>query len=126
MKQSRHETRVERLLGAPLATAAVRRWPQSGEILRGKARIAEVESHFQGLKLGVTRRHACSDMIVVEWNTDYGDGRVYRNVSIGELKDGQVARVTDYWGEPFARPEWRRGFSDSEDVRPHADELTEE
>lgn len=126
MKQSRHETRVERLLGAPLATAAVRRWPQSGEILRGKARIAEVESHFQGLKLGVTRRHACSDMIVVEWNTDYGDGRVYRNVSIGELKDGQVARVTDYWGEPFARPEWRRGLSDSEDVRPHADELTEE
>lgn len=114
------------MLGAPLATAAVRRWPQSGEILRGKARIAEVESHFQGLKLGVTRRHACSDMIVVEWNTDYGDGRVYRNVSIGELKDGQVARVTDYWGEPFARPEWRRGLSDSEDVRPHADELTEE
>ena len=126
MKQSKAETRVERLLGAPLADDAVRRWPQSGEILRGKARIAEVESHFQGLRLGVTRRHACGDVIVVEWNTDYGDGRVYRNVSIGELKHGKVVRVTDYWGEPFARPDWRRGLSDSEDVRPHADELTEE
>jgi hypothetical protein len=46
MKQPSHETRVERLLGAPLDDDAVRRWPQSGEILRGKARVAEVESHF--------------------------------------------------------------------------------
>ena len=114
------------MLGAPLADDAIRRWPQSGEILRGKARIAEVESHFKRLKLGVTRRHACGDVIVVEWNTDYGDGRVYRNVSVGELKDGRVVRVTDYWGEPFRRPDWRRDLSDSEDVRPHADELTEE
>jgi hypothetical protein len=126
MKQPTHETRVERLLGAPLSEDAIRRWPQSGEILRGKAKIAEVESHFQTLRLGVTCRHTCGDVIVVEWNTDYGDGRVYRNVSIGELRNGKVVRVTDYWGEPFTPPEWRRGLSDSEDVRPHADELTEE
>jgi len=126
MKQSKHETRVERLLGAPLADEAIRRWPQSGEILRGRQRIAEVESHFQGLKLGITRRHACGDVVVVEWSSDYGDGRVYRNVSIGEMKDGRVIRVTDYWGEPFAPPEWRRGLSNSEDVRHYADELTEE
>jgi hypothetical protein len=75
MKQSNAKTRVERLLGAPLADRAVRRWPQSGEILYGKARIAEVESHFQDFKLGVTRRHACGNVIVVEWNSDYGDGR---------------------------------------------------
>jgi len=126
MKQSKHETRVERLLAAPLADEAIRRWPQSGEILRGRQRIAEVESHFQGLRLGITRRHACGDVVVVEWSSDYGDGRVYRNVSIGEMKDGRVIRVTDYWGEPFAPPEWRRGLSNSEDVRPYADELTEE
>ena len=81
MKQSKPKTRVERLLGAPLANNAVRRWPLSGGILRAKARIAEVESHFQNLKLDVTRRHTCGDVIVVEWNTDYGDGRVPRNVS---------------------------------------------
>ena len=85
-----------------------------------------MESHFQNLKLGVPRRHSCGNVIVVEWNSDYGDGRVYRNVSIGELRNGEVVRVTDYWGEPFARPEWRRGLSDSEDVRPHVEELTEE
>jgi hypothetical protein len=124
--KSASETRVERLLGAPLAVDAVRRWPQSGEILRGRARIAQVESHFKNLRLGITRRHICGDVIIVEWNTDYGDGRVFRNVSIGELKNGQVVRVTDYWGEPFPRPGWRRELSDSEDVRPHADELSEE
>jgi hypothetical protein len=30
---SNYETRVERLLGAPLATDAIRGWPQSGEVL---------------------------------------------------------------------------------------------
>src|SRR6266516_982458 len=81
---------------------------------------------FSRAQLGITRRHACGDVVVVEWSSDYGDGRVYRNVSIGEMKDGRVIRVTDYGGEPFAPPEWRRGLSNSEDVRPYADELTEE
>jgi hypothetical protein len=62
-------------------------------------------------------------VVVVEWNADYGDGRVYRNVTIGELDQGEVVRVTDYWGEPFTPPQWRRELSESEDVRPHADEL---
>ena len=66
-----------------------------------------MESHFEGLRLGVGRRHALGDTIVVEWSTDYGDGRVYRNVSIAELYDGKAVRVTDYWGEPFTPPAWR-------------------
>ena len=122
-EQLNYATRVERIVAAPLAHHAIRRWPQSGEVLRGKARIAEIESHFPNLKLGLTRRHSCGDVIVVEWNTDYGDGRVYRNVTIGELQAGEVVRVTDYWGEPFVPPDWRHGLAEMEDVRPHADEL---
>ena len=38
-----------------------------------------------------------------------GTGRLYRNVTIGELDEGEVARVTDYRGEPTATPEWRQG-----------------
>ncbi|MGH3329789.1 MAG: hypothetical protein ACRDPJ_00665 [Nocardioidaceae bacterium] len=74
----------------------------------GRARIAEVESHFEGLRLGVGRRQRLGDQIVVEWSTDYGDGRIYRNVSIAELEDGKAVRVTDYWGEPFETPSWRQ------------------
>lgn len=102
---SNYETRVERLLGAPLATDAIRRWPQSGEVLRGRERIAETESRFPNLKLGVTRRHACDDIIVVEWDADYGDGRMHRNVTIAELHETAVVRVTDYWDEPFIAPD---------------------
>ena len=102
-----HATRLERVLGVPLAEDAVRQWPQSGEVVNGRARIAEVESHFEGLRLGVGRRHQLGDMVVVEWSTDYGDGRIYRNVSIAEVVDGKAVRVTDYWGEPFAKPSWR-------------------
>lgn len=111
-------TRVERLMGAPLAEHAIRRWPQSGEVLRGSARIAEVESHFPNLKLSLTRRRRCGDLIVVEWNTDYGDGRIYRNVSLGELEDGKVVRVTDYWGEPFTPPPWRTGLAERDNELP--------
>lgn len=114
--QDASQTRLERILGVPLAEDAVRQWPQSGELLEGRARIGEVESHFVGLRLGVGRRHAVGDTIVVEWSTDYGDGRVYRNVSIAEVRDGKAIRVTDYWGEPFTPPAWRESLSQRLDM----------
>jgi hypothetical protein len=109
--ETAYQTRLERILGVPLAEDAVRQWPQSGERLDGRARIGEVEAHFVGLRLGVGRRQVCGDTIVVEWSTDYGDGRVYRNVSIAELHDGKAIRVTDYWGEPFTPPGWREALA---------------
>jgi hypothetical protein len=108
-----HETRLERILGVPLAEDAVRQWPQSGEVIKGRARIGEVESHFEGLRLGVGRRHRLGDTLMVEWSTDYGDGRVYRNVTVAELRDGEAVSVTDYWGEPFEPPGWRKSLADS-------------
>jgi SnoaL-like domain len=107
MAEAADETRLARVLGVPLAEDAVRQWPQSGEAIRGRDRIAEVESHFVGLRLGVGRGHACGDTIVLEWSTDYGDGRAYRNVTVAELRDGQAVKGTDYWGEPFSPPPWR-------------------
>ncbi|MCP3785112.1 hypothetical protein NLX85_17220 [Micromonospora sp. A3M-1-15] len=122
-------TRLEHILGVPLAQDAVRQWPQSGELIRGRARIAEVESHFVGLRLGVGMRHSCGDTLVVEWSNDYGDGRIYRNVSIAELRNGEAIRVTDYWGEPFTAPEWRQALGEKLDLRgsgvwPASDDLT--
>jgi hypothetical protein len=100
-------TRVAYILGVPLAADVVRQWPQMGEIVRTRQLIAEVEGNFPELTLEVGRRHRLNDVVVVEWTCNYGDGRLYRNVTIGELDDGEAVRVTDYWGEPTSTPEWR-------------------
>jgi hypothetical protein len=63
-----HDTRLERILGVPLSDDAMRQWPQSGEVINGRERISEVESHFEGLRLAVGRRHTCGDTLVVEWS----------------------------------------------------------
>jgi hypothetical protein len=116
MTDQTQRTRLERILGVALAEEAVRQWPQSGERIRGRTRIAEVEAHFVGLRLGVGRRLACGDTLVVEWTADYGDGRLYRNVTIADLSDGKAVRVTDYWGEPFTPPAWREALAEGLDM----------
>jgi len=101
-------TRLAHILGVPLAPDCQRQWPQMGEVVRGAALIGQVEGNFPELTLEVGRRFTLSDVIVVEWTANYGDGRLYRNVTIAELRDGEAATVTDYWGEPTTTPEWRR------------------
>ena len=91
----------------PLALEVERQWPQMGEVVRTRKLIAAVEGNFPRPTLEVGRRHHLDDVVVVEWTCNYGDGRLYRNVTIGELSDGEVVRVTDYWGEPTGTPEWR-------------------
>ena len=121
-------TRLEYILGTPLAENVVRQWPQMGEVVRSSRRIADVEGNFPELTLEVGRRLRLDDIVVVEWTCDYGDGRLYRNVTIGELEAGRAVRVTDYWGEPTSTPEWRLPVTDrldmpSDGVWPDADRL---
>ena len=104
------------ILGVPLAGNAVRQWPQMEEIVRTSRLIAGVEGNFPELTLEVGRRLRLGDTIVVEWTCDYGDGRLYRNVTIGELEDGEAIRVTDYWGEPTTTPEWRLPLTERLDM----------
>jgi hypothetical protein len=84
--------------------------------VHGRDLIGEVEGGFQELTLGVGRRLQIDDIVVVEWSCNYGDGRLYRNVSIAELRDGHAAKVTDYWGEPATTPEWRQSITDHLDM----------
>lgn len=110
------ETRLAYILDVPLAEDVVRQWPQMGEIVRTSRLIADVEGSFPELTLEVGRRLQLNDVVVVEWTANYGDGRLYRNVTIGELENGRAVRVTDYWGEPTSTPEWRRSLTDRLDM----------
>ena len=108
---SNGRTRVEYLLGVPLDANVVRQWPQMQEAVHGSQLIGDVEGNFEELTLEVGRRLKLDDVIVVEWTCNYGDGRLYRNVTIGELEGDHAVKVTDYWGEPTTTPEWRRDLT---------------
>lgn len=108
MNESDGSTRLAYILGVPLTEDCARQWPQMGEVVKGRELIANVEGNFPELTLEVGRRlHLSKDVVVVEWSCNYGDGRLYRNVTIGELRNGEAYRVTDYWGEPTTTPHWR-------------------
>lgn len=101
-------TRLSYILDAPLAEHCIRQWPQMEEEVRGQELIGSIEGNFEVATLEVGRRLSLGDVVVVEWTINYGDGRLYRNVTIGELENGEAVRVTDYWGEPVETPEWRK------------------
>jgi hypothetical protein len=115
-QESNGATRVAYILGVPLAPHVVRQWPQMEEIVRTRRLVAEVGGNFPELTLEVGRRHRLDDVVVVEWTCNYGDGRLYRNVTIGELEGGEAVRVTDYWGEPTSTPAWRVPMTDRLDM----------
>jgi hypothetical protein len=122
-------TRLAYILGVPLADDAVREWPQMDEIVRGRGQIGAVEGHFEEFTLAVGERRRFGDFLLVEWSADYGDGAVYRNVTIAEIADGEAVRVTDYWGKPFDTPDWREEMTDRLDMPaegrwPSADRLS--
>jgi hypothetical protein len=109
-------TRVAYIIGVPLAPDCERQWPQMGEVVRSADLIARVESNFAELTLEVGRRLSLDDVVVAEWTCDYGDGRLFRNVTIAELRNGQAVRITDYWGEPAVTPQWRLPLTDRLDM----------
>jgi hypothetical protein len=92
----------------------VQEWPQSGERLSKAASIqmGEKYSEMTGKSPKFTYRRMLGggDIFVVEGTIDYGDGVPVSYVSVGELRDGKIARVTDYFANPFEAPAWRADF----------------
>lgn len=92
----------------------VQEWPQSGERLSKAASIQMGEKYPE--MTGKTpsfkyrRMLGGGNIFVVEGTIDYGDGVPVSYVSIGELRDGKIARVTDYFANPFEAPAWRADF----------------
>jgi hypothetical protein len=44
---------------------------------------------------------------VLQVELTYGDGSRYLGVSVVELRDGKVAKETDYFAQSFPAPQWR-------------------
>jgi hypothetical protein len=92
----------------------VQEWPQSGERLSksASARLTEAYPEMSGTspKFTYKRMLGGGDMYVVEGTIDYGDGIPVSYVGIGEVRDGKIAKVTEYFANPFEAPAWRADF----------------
>jgi ketosteroid isomerase-like protein len=92
----------------------VEEWPQSGERLSksASAKLTEAYPRMSGTTPKFTYRRMLGggDVYVVEGTIDYGDGIPVSYVSIGEMRDGKIARVTEYFANPFEAPAWRADF----------------
>ena len=92
----------------------VEEWPQSGERLSKAAseRMAANYPTMSGTTPSFTYRRMLGggDVFVVEGTIDYGDGVPVSYVGIGEIRDGKVARMTEYFANPFEAPAWRADF----------------
>jgi len=89
----------------------VAEWPQSGErlTLAGMQKMGEMYEEGSGTSPKYTHKRLLDggDVFVIEGTIDYGDGVPVRYVAVGELRDGKVARMTEYFANPFPAPEWR-------------------
>jgi hypothetical protein len=89
---------------------AVLEYPQSGERIRGRRNIQASRTAQPNKKRFTVRRIlGIADLWVTELILTY-DGAPSYTVSIMEVRDGKVARETQYFGDPFApgpsRAQW--------------------
>jgi ketosteroid isomerase-like protein len=97
-----------------LADDYVQEWPQSGERIRRDNAVEINKKYSQATgtspKMKVRRIITKDDLAVVEGTIDYGDGTPVSYVGISELRDGKIARVTEYFANPFEAPDWRKPY----------------
>jgi hypothetical protein len=87
----------------------VQEWPQSGERIVGRDNAIAINQNFPGglPTMRFRRTLAGGDLAVLELELTYADGSRYLGVSVIELRDGKVAKETDYFAQPFQAPQWR-------------------
>jgi hypothetical protein len=93
----------------------VQEWPQSGERIRGKANLKRINENYSSAtgtspKAKLRRISGEGDIRTIEMTIDYGDGTPVSYVGIAEFKNGKLAKMTEYFANPFEAPAWRADF----------------
>ena len=92
----------------------VQEWPQSGERISKEASIRLSESYDQlsgtSPKFTYKGMLGSGDLFVVQGTIDYGDGVPVSYVGVGQLRDGKISKMTEYFANPFEAPAWRADY----------------
>jgi hypothetical protein len=85
-------------------------YPQSGELIRGKANRTAVYDATPGLpSIAPYRTTASGDIVVAEAVLDYGDDK-YQTVFVFEFRGDLIFREIVYWSKPFPAAAWRANW----------------
>lgn len=107
-------SKIQELMQTYASEDFIQEWPQSGERLTKEAslRLDEKYSELSGTSPTFTYKRMLGggEMFVVEGTIDYGDGIPVSYVGIGELRDGKIAKMTEYFANPFEAPAWRADY----------------
>lgn len=98
-----------RAVGRLLADDFVLDWPQSGERIQGRDNFAVVNEQYPAAgPWGFTVHRLISEGQTVVTEVTVTDGaRTDRSISFFEVRDGRIARIVEYWPEPFEAAAWR-------------------
>lgn len=101
-------------VGRLLHDAFVLDYPQSGERFRGRANFAAINANYPAAgpwRFAVRRIVADEDGMVsdVEVTAPEVHARV---VSFFEPRDGLIARITEFWPDPFEAAAWRAEWAE--------------
>src|SRR2546430_8036730 len=97
----------------------VEEYPQSGERIRGKNnRRGIIENYPGGTPRETTSSAAgpkpvitgAGDRFTVTGQIKYPNGETWHLVSLVELRDGKINKITDYFAAPFEAPAWREAY----------------
>ena len=103
-------------------------WPQSGERIRGSENFRAIQEHYPDTTsdtrrlvgtedrwaLGPTftplRIVGAGDTFTALAKARYPDGSEYHVISILEVRDERIAKVTTFFAAEFEAPDWRAGW----------------
>jgi hypothetical protein len=87
--------------------------PQSGERIRGRDRMREMQRAYEAPPTNIRLRRVVGsgDVWVAEGSGDWS-GRTYFVVNVVEFRDGKILHETRYYADPFPAPEWRAPYAE--------------
>lgn len=98
-----------RAAGGVLHDDFVLNWPQSGECIRGRDNFIEINERYPAAgRWQFTVHRLVADSAIVVTDVTVTDGvQSGRAITFSEVRDGRIARQTEYWPDPFPAPAWR-------------------
>jgi ketosteroid isomerase-like protein len=102
----------------------VEEYPQSGEVIRGKDNRRAIMENYPGGAPRETSTTGASpkpptitgagDHFTAAGQITYPNGETWQVVSLLDLHDGKISKMTSYFAAPFEAPAWRAPYVEKE------------